>query len=770
MAKNYYEILGVAKDASTEQIGKAFRDKMMESHPDLNKAADATARSQELNEAWATLKNDEKRKVYDQSLIDSQANKSEPIVTPQYNSQSVNNQPVNNNTSDQSTSDNSKKSSGNNTDLSDREWARQTYAEQGPDALDDEDLSSAEKKALKREQGIESNAEALDEASRYLKDANINPIVTAVANVHYYASKFDPKFRRDRARETYYLNKFAPGAQQLINEAVKSGAAKKAGQIMSYKDGDTKSALAKTAADTKDAIDKKQAEETAAAVSSKSDSDKSSFIELLKNPIFWILGGGFFLISILIAFVIFSQLHMNDSEEYHDQFPYVKMEFSETIKVKINGSVETLTLDEYAAGVVYHEVGGFSDSMETLKAFAIAARTDALVLMTQSSYKNKGYIENNNMLAYKKASENSKYMKAAEETKGVVLVSKKGKTKFDSSDWLFFDAISFKSSCGGKETDTSFILCQKKVEIPISWLKKRASIDHLRYQSKHQSHGKGMSQWGAYYLAKEKKYTAKQLLNLFYDKNEIISLYEKTTPTNNTNPIDEKTPNGECTALNNLASTAKSSKQAYKPLGDIINGKGSSVSKFNDNLLNAVTNVGSGTRCGVVTAAIYTIRNLSGSYGIRIPYQWGGYKINTYGINKNWGKYSYHYKSNGSKWYNYLGLDCGTFVYWAFRSGGVDVGGTQFKYKGKAVDIKSGKPGDVLHSSKAGHVMLILKYNKSKNAYWVAEAANSNDDTRIRLAKVSNLSSSGYKVRDMSSYYNSKSKTKTNAQLRKAYK
>ena len=66
---------------------------------------------------------------------------------------------------------------------------------------------------------------------------------------------------------------------------------------------------------------------------------------------------------------------------------------------------------------------------------------------------------------------------------------------------------------------------------------------------------------------------------------------------------------------------------------------------------------------------------------------------------------------------------------------------------------------DVLYK-KGSHVMLILKYAKSSNAYYVAEAANKKDGVRIRKAKVSNLKSNGYKVVDMSSYFGSKSASK----------
>ena len=63
--KDYYKVLGVERTASDEEIKKAFRRLARKHHPDISKAADASARMQELNEAHEVLRDKEKRAAYD---------------------------------------------------------------------------------------------------------------------------------------------------------------------------------------------------------------------------------------------------------------------------------------------------------------------------------------------------------------------------------------------------------------------------------------------------------------------------------------------------------------------------------------------------------------------------------------------------------------------------------------------------------------------------------------------------------------------------------
>ncbi len=68
MAKDYYRILGVPRNASAQEIKKAYRKLAMQYHPDRNpgKEKQANEKFKEINEAYAILGDPQKKKQYDQ--------------------------------------------------------------------------------------------------------------------------------------------------------------------------------------------------------------------------------------------------------------------------------------------------------------------------------------------------------------------------------------------------------------------------------------------------------------------------------------------------------------------------------------------------------------------------------------------------------------------------------------------------------------------------------------------------------------------------------
>ena len=63
--KDFYKILGLDKKASADDIKKAYRNLSKKYHPDINKSEEAIQKYKDVQEAYETLSNEEKRRNYD---------------------------------------------------------------------------------------------------------------------------------------------------------------------------------------------------------------------------------------------------------------------------------------------------------------------------------------------------------------------------------------------------------------------------------------------------------------------------------------------------------------------------------------------------------------------------------------------------------------------------------------------------------------------------------------------------------------------------------
>ena len=65
MGKDYYKVLGLARNATEEDVRKAYRKMALRFHPDKNKSAGAEEKFKEIAEAYEVLSDKRKRDIYD---------------------------------------------------------------------------------------------------------------------------------------------------------------------------------------------------------------------------------------------------------------------------------------------------------------------------------------------------------------------------------------------------------------------------------------------------------------------------------------------------------------------------------------------------------------------------------------------------------------------------------------------------------------------------------------------------------------------------------
>lgn len=442
-------------------------------------------------------------------------------------------------------------------------------------------------------------------------------------------------------------------------------------------------------------------------------------------------------------------------------YPYLELtNVCEEIHVYDTPSGEdgTYPLEEYVAGVVAHEVGAFND--DTLyEVFAIAARTYALRRLQNSG--DCSIPGNTKAQVFGKTS-NERIIEAANKTRGIVLTRDNGLASTE------YDAF-----CWDTKEGTNYNICQKNydtgevLKVPETWAQEyvaKISGKPFLTNPRYQSHGRGMSQQGAYYMAMELGYTRDQILAFFYGSEaKLMSIYASSyTGEFPLNPNDELYQNLEF-IIN-------------RPLSSILEENGTSVEEFNNYLANIVETSGVGTREAVVNVGVSLIGSLA-NMGYKLNYQWGG-KYYAPGVNAGWGEQrstgvcaSYGKLYNIDKClthYKWASFDCSGFVNWALLNGFGLSGYQELEGRGiyaktqthlaDRVDLSPNKAvcqaGDVLIKPGA-HIVLIVGTDDSKKSYIVAESTGSNINTKTGGVKLSyyNYAASGYFCGDMSSIY-----------------
>ncbi len=83
---DYYQVLGVSRDSSQDQIKQAYRQLALQYHPDINKNPDAEERFKEINIAYHILNDPESRMKYDTNPLDLDLNEIIQDIVKKYGS------------------------------------------------------------------------------------------------------------------------------------------------------------------------------------------------------------------------------------------------------------------------------------------------------------------------------------------------------------------------------------------------------------------------------------------------------------------------------------------------------------------------------------------------------------------------------------------------------------------------------------------------------------------------------------------------------------
>lgn len=390
---------------------------------------------------------------------------------------------------------------------------------------------------------------------------------------------------------------------------------------------------------------------------------------------------------------------------------------------KVTGN-KTYPLEEYVAGVVNGEIGGFQN-LEVYKQFAIAARS--FYLSNEDNCKIEASARKQVFSEVTGTSANADLMRqAAEETKGQVLLDENG--KIYNSEYDAFCSIAVDSNY--------YTISQQNQKIPYDWVEKQGSsiAPEWKQGTCEGNHGRGMSQWGSYYLATEQNYKYDELIDYYLkDKNVRIS-------TTSIAGLDVKVT----TDATNI----------HEPIETFLSSRGSSLEEYNNFIKESVKKAGVGTRAGAIAAAVSSINYLYDNYHYMIPYYYGGEHMGI-GVPSFVGEVGA--TSHGNR---HQGFDCSGYISWVIMNGGYKFTRTladDFQYYVPSSDVCSssdpnciGEPGDLFESS--GHVTMILAADTNSGYYYVAES--NGGDTGVVINDAYSIRQSGYHVVHMDSFYN----------------
>lgn len=393
----------------------------------------------------------------------------------------------------------------------------------------------------------------------------------------------------------------------------------------------------------------------------------------------------------------------------------------------------TLDIDDYVAGVVNAEVGGMIDpNFNTYKAASVAARSYALVRSTKSN--GNCLVTNSTAFQTYKSNPSTDIINAVNDTSGVVLV--KDGSVYGSE----YDAL-----CINSTDANNYYLCQGgtsevNLTVPASWLESKRSQNYIDVTSK-QTHGRGMSQNGAWYLALEKGYSYEDILNYFYGDEGASLASINGSFCGNVNFTDLGTYNLKHNGLN--------------VLNRVLNVD--EINNLNSYIDSEINKAGDGTASGVAAAGQALVYGLE-QMGYYLQYYWGGAhsgfgdKNGSFvGVNQNWGSTSFGSSQTGDG--SYLGMDCSGFVSWAIRNGCNNSANNTAKgwmgISNTHKDLNKAKPGDIIVSST--HVQLVVKNNGDGTVIVAEETSGSNGGLIFDKVTSSNLGKNY--VGDMSNYY-----------------